>query len=75
MRILISVEKFFLVSGTVVLNYNQLKCYHIYFQFFGILISLQKDRLTQIRREAAREEFENTNMVSQRGAIVFLLYA
>ena len=33
--------------------------------FIDRVVSLQKDRLTHLRREAAREEFENMNLVSK----------
>ena len=33
--------------------------------FIDRVVFLQKDRLTHLRREAAREEFENMNMVSK----------
>ena len=38
------------------------------------VVFLQKDRLTHLRREAAREEFENMNMVNKNKILLILCH-
>lgn len=42
--------------------------------FIDRVVFLQKDRLTHLRREAAREEFENMNMVIEKKILLIICH-